>query len=127
MLRKSILTTAILLSLSSMALASGDDKRPSHFEGEPSKSAEQALQHLQTYNTRIRELLAKPSLSEADSLEIHESTYTLEKALQRLKADLEKLQEVLEKLHLSSENYQQAEVRKYGPEYLALSKKIFGR
>ncbi len=98
------LTLAALLVLTGcFSLTSFASERPDHFKGEPAETIEQALANFSAYNTRLSEILEQEELTMADLAQIHQLTYTLENALERIDDDLENLAEILETLHLSSE------------------------
>lgn len=104
----------------SLAVAGGvlaDDDRPSHFKGVASPDLQTAVAHLAEYNNRLEELL-KGELTAADMMQVHELTYTLEQALERIDDELDDLADTLEEVHLASENMQRDELKKIAPVYL---------
>ncbi|SFL94493.1 DUF6746 family protein [Marinobacter zhejiangensis] len=93
--------TAALALLIVTGTATANDS-PDHFDGIPSNSLPQALEHLEAYNTQLASLLAQP-MDVATMAEIHQLTYTLENALERMQEALEQLSETLESVHKDSE------------------------
>lgn len=111
----------LLLALATPALA---DERPDHFKGEPAETLEQALSNLSEYNAKLSELLAKDDLTPVDMHEVHQLTYTLENALQRLDREVDSLAETLEEVHLASESADSGTVREQGKAYLQKAGKL---
>ncbi len=97
------------------------ENQPSHFEGQPAKTDEQARQNLKQYNAKLRSLLDKQELSASDLGEIHRISYTLENAVQQLDPEVDWIAEYLEAVHLASERTERDTVRKKGRAYLAAS------
>ncbi|MFN2287813.1 MAG: DUF6746 family protein [Chromatocurvus sp.] len=101
-MKKGILTATLLLS--SLVLGSaGASERLDHFKGHPSEDIEQAAKNFLDYNQRLAVLVERDRLSAVDLSTVHELTYTLENALERMKEDLEALAEALEEAHVASE------------------------
>ncbi|MDT7525066.1 MAG: DUF6746 family protein [Pseudidiomarina maritima] len=99
------------------------DDRPDHFKGKPSENLEQALDNLREYNKKLAEVL-NGELTPQKMGEIHQLTYTLEVALQRLETEVDDLQDVLEEVHKGSEHMDFDKVKKNGKQYLQTSGKI---
>jgi hypothetical protein len=113
LLRASLLTVAFGFALPALA-----DDRPQHFEGEPAESLEQALANFAEYNARIAAVLEQDELDPTDLGRIHELTYTLENALERIDDEYDRLEEQLEELHLASEGADTDKARQLGETYL---------
>lgn len=113
----SLLFAGALLAFGLSDLALADD-RPDHFKGEKAETLGEALTHLSSYNARLEAILAKDELGPEDTAEIHQITYTLENALDRIKSEVEDLEETLEKVHVASERYEVGTVRSQGRRYL---------
>jgi|SRR5690554_7337778 len=105
----------VALSLSSAARAG---ERPDHYRGEPSPTLDAAMANLGEYNAQLAAILAKDELGPEDTARIHELTYTLENALDRIKSGVEDLEDALEDVHVASERYQVEVVRTQGRKYL---------
>ena len=126
---KKYLGTSAFLSLVLSGLCGvvwADDDRVEHFEGKSAQTIEQALENLQVANRQLEVLLASEPINAGVSYEIHQLTYTLENALERLEDELEQAQETLERVHLASEANQGDVLAKEGPRYLDLSQRLFG-
>ena len=120
---KKLITASILLaSTASFAHHHGD--RPDHYEGKPSESLEQALANFAETNARIAEILAQDELTVTDLATIHELTYTLENALERMDEEYDLMQAQLEELHLASEGADIEHARKLGQTYLENAKRF---
>lgn len=105
----------LVLSLPSIAQ---DDERPDHFKGEASPTLQAAMTNLGEYNSQLAEILAKDELGPEDTARIHELTYTLERALAKIKSEVEDLEETLEDVHVASERYEVDVVKTQGRKYL---------
>ncbi len=118
-------TSAIIFvcafGFSTWALASED--RPEHFKGKVSETLDQALAHFSEHNQRLAKIMAKESLSPEDIALVHELTYTLENALQKMKADFSALTNNLENVHLASETTDGAKVKARALQYLKATPK----
>lgn len=117
------------LSLVSVALlmAAGTaqaDDRPAHFKGEAAPSWEVAVTNLTEYNQRLAELVNKDKLTAEDLGQVHQLTYTLENALERMEDEIDEIGETLEKVHVASETNEPDTVKKEGEKYLTDVKNI---
>ena len=115
------LAPACLLVVALPALA---DERPDHFKGKPAGTVEQAIANLNESHPKLEALVEKDSLSPQELHEIHVLTYTLENALETLRAEHARLAEVLEEVHLASESADSATVKRGGREYLELAEQL---
>lgn len=115
---KKILTLASAALLMIAGTAQADD-RPSHFKGEASPSWEVAVTNLTEYNERLAKLVSKDELTAEDLNQVHQLTYTLENALERMEDEIEDIAETLEKVHVASETNQPDTVKKEGEKYLS--------
>lgn len=91
--------------------AFGDDD--DHFEGLPSDTLEQAVANLRTHTALLEARLAGPVDQEA-MMDIHEISYTLENAMERLSTETARLADALEEVHLASEQWDEETVREQG-------------
>ena len=111
---QSVLIAATGLLLSAAVPASDVD----HYEGKKAETLEEAVTHLREYNGRLEALLDKEELSADDHARVHELSYTLENALQRIEKELPGIAEDLESVHLASERQEAETVRSDGRKYL---------
>jgi len=111
-----IVATAAVISLGCVASADAGDVE--HYEGEPSKTLEQAVENFSAYNAKLAGVLEKDSLSMADIQQVHEYTYTLERAVAKMRAELDDLAVTLEEVHQASEGEDAARLRGVTQRYL---------
>lgn len=97
-----------------------DDERAEHFEGKAAEDIAEARANLAAANAELRQLLAQDELSSADMARVHELSYTMENALQRVQTDLEEAAVALEEVHLASEEMDRETVNQQAPAYLDL-------
>lgn len=117
-LRHAVAVTASLL-VAVPAIASDSD----HFKGEPANTLEQAIANFSEYNHKLDQVLTEELTPETMN-EVHQLTYTLENALQKLDNEIDELEETLEKVHKASEHTDPDTVRSAGEKYLTNSRKI---
>lgn len=108
---------------SALAFDAPAQERFDHFKGEQSTSLEEALANFAEYNEKL-EVVLNGELEPADMAEIHQLTYTLENALERINIELAQLAETLEEVHLGSEQLAYDRVREAARLYLETARKI---
>lgn len=113
-----------LLMTSSVIAGHDDAQRIDHYEALPAESLEQALTNLDSHGRELAALIAKGTLDTEDMVKIHELTYTLENALERLRNELEQTADVLEEVHLGSETMDQPRVMDNARRYLDVMNQI---
>ena len=104
---KTPITVVLTASLSVLALAAfahHDEERIDHYEGKASETLEQAFANFAETNAAIAEILAQDEVTLMDMAKIHEMTYTLENALERIDDEYDELEDMLEEFHLASES-----------------------
>lgn len=94
------------------------EERPDHFKPQPSPTLEAALSNLSEFNPQLATLLEKETLSPQDLNQVHQLTYTLENALERLESERARVAELLEEVHVASERADSATVKASGRAYL---------
>lgn len=118
--------TSVLLALTAGLIFNGvlmaSDSQ--HFKGEPSKTLEQAVKNFSVTNQKLATIMQKDKLEPIDMGEIHQLTYTLENALEKIQDELKKIEDLLEDVHQASEKGQYDKALKQGREYLSKSQKI---
>ena len=118
-------TIAFIALMIHASAAFGDsDDRVEHFKGKPSNSLAQAFQNLEEGNQALAELLKAPITAET-SYDIHQLTYTLENALERIEDEMDRLEDTLETVHLASEANRADRLERYGQQYLDLARALF--
>lgn len=118
--RPLLLAAALSFTLPGFA---SPDERPAHFKGEPSTTLEEAFGNLASYNRKLETLLAGELTPQAMA-EIHQITYTLENALQKIESEVDDLAETLEEVHVASEHNDTVTTREKGKVYLEVSKRL---
>lgn len=111
-----MVATAALIGLG--CVVSADASEVDHYEGEPSQTLEQAVQNFTAYNAKLAGLLDQENLSMADIQQVHEYTYTLERALAKMQDELGDLAVTLEEVHQASEGEDAAALRGVTQRYL---------
>lgn len=119
--RPLLLATAFALAMPTFTALADDE--PEHFEGEPSRTLEEALSNLTTYNKKLEKLLEGEMTPEKMG-EIHILTYTLENALERIEDEVDELADTLEEVHKASERAEDDTVMQKGKLYLEGSGKL---
>jgi len=113
-----LFTMVVALMFSMSPVLASDDDRADHFEGEPSRTLPEAIENFREANARLEQLLAQENPDTQVVFEIHQLTYTLENALDKIEDEVEDLADVLEEVHLASERNDGATVQERGREYL---------
>lgn len=117
----SVIALAVALGFSPLVSA---ETRPEHFQGEPAETLEQAISNFSQYNAKLEDILEKQTLTPEDLHEVHQLTYTLENALQKIDAEYKDLAEALETVHIASESAQPGTVQTEGKAYLETARKL---
>lgn len=113
-----VMLSASLACATPGVLLASDDDRPDHFKGKPSETLEQAVGNFSEYNQKLADMLQQQNLSAEDIYKIHNLTYTLENALEKIEDEVEALEEVLEEVHKASERADGDTVSTRGKVYL---------
>lgn len=116
-----LLPLTLTAALMSPAIASAEDV--SHYPAKSADTLEQALTNFNEYNGRL-ELLLAGNLEGADLAQVHELTYTLENALEKIRVETGEMAESLEEVHLASERADSEAVRRHGFIYLGAAKRV---
>ena len=124
MIRVFVLSTFFFLIFAGSVSA---DQRPQHYEGKAADTLAVAFENLAETNTRIAQLVADGDMQPEELSELHQLTYTAENSLGKITEELEALKEVLEVIHLSSEDFDSATVLKQAPVYLNASQELLGK
>lgn len=115
------LTLACTLALTLPAIA---NEHPDHYQGKPAATLEQALTNLKEYNAKLAALVKKDGLSSEELGQVHQLTYTLENALEKLRDEHTRLAQVLEEVHKASEHAHVDTVKQSGRDYLKRVQKL---
>lgn len=122
-MKKMTLLVAGLFALGLSAVVQAE-ARPDHFKGRPSETLEQAVANFSEYNGKLADLLTKDALSPNDLHQVHELTYTLENALEKINAELTELAKTLEAVHVASESGDAKTTKEEGARYLDTARKV---
>jgi len=109
---------AVVLSLGLSVLSVSAEDQPDHFEGKDSETLEEAIENLESSSERMEELLEEEDLRGSPMGELHRLTYTLEKAMAKIREETGLMAEDLEQAHLGSEAGDVERVRRYGEKFL---------
>lgn len=120
-------TLAFIALMAWSVVGHADSSRVDHYEGEAAESLEEALVHLTEYNQRLAAMIDNDSLTPSELNEIHQLTYTLENALERIRIDVASIAETLEEVHLGSEQADVQHVRERAQAYLDASQPLTGQ
>ncbi|MFV0456769.1 MAG: DUF6746 family protein [Pseudomonas sp.] len=118
----SMLFTGAVLTLGLASAAHAD--RPDHFKGKPAETLSAAVVNFSDYNQQLAAVLAKDKLEPVDMAKVHELTYTLENALEKISAEMTALAETLEEVHVASEKLDANTVQTQGQKYLGTAREI---
>ncbi|ANB03296.1 DUF6746 family protein [Ectothiorhodospira sp. BSL-9] len=122
-MKKYLMIAALTAGMAMSSTAALAD-RVDHFKGKSADTLEQALENFVEYNRKLEAALAGDELTPEAVAHIHELTYTLENALERMKQDLAELADTLEEVHLASEVNDVERIREEGRKYLDVANKI---
>ena len=92
-------------------------------EAQPSRNLAEAVGNFSAYNTRLEQAMAQ-GLNQANLAEIHELTYTLKAALEKINEEMDGLTDTLEEIHIASEAQNAAQVQRYGSDYLKTARTV---
>lgn len=114
----------LITSLLSIGTVFADNDRPDHYKGEPSENLAQAIANLETYSQELAAIL-EDELTPEKMAEVHQLSYTLENALERIDEDVDQLQEWLEEVHVGSEHMEYERVKEQGDQFVSGSAPLY--
>lgn len=123
MKKLSLLFTGAIFALS-LSVTAYADERPDHFRGKTAETLAEAVANFSEYNEKLSAVLAQGSLEPKDMVKVHELTYTLENALEKIQSELVELAETLEEVHVASEEMEADAVTTHGQKYLEAAREI---
>ena len=115
-LKGAVLTVGLAAAAGAVA-----DEQTGHFKGLAASDLQTAVSNFSEYNNRLEKALSG-ELTNDDLVTIHQLTYTLENALEKINVDLEELAQTLEKVHVASETFNRDALKEAGPVYLKTSR-----
>ena len=107
---------AVLIGTTLFSANASDDD--AHFKAIVSTDIASALCNLKTYNAELQQVTGEKDVDTMGMLKVHELTYTLENALQKIQAELTTIAADLEEVHQSSESHDQTKVKSYTEKYI---------
>lgn len=117
------IAATFLLALMATGNATASD-RVDHFKGLPADTLEEAVRNFSEYNERLAAIVAQEELSAADMATVHELTYTLENALERINQEFAALADSLEEVHVASETDDREDTQAKGQAYLETARTV---
>lgn len=121
---KKLLTLLMLVVFLGYSAFAAAEEKSDHFKGKPSETLEAALSNFTEYNDKLSAILKQDKLSPVDMQHIHELTYTLENALEKINASMLELAVLLEAVHVGSESGDTAATQAEGARYLDMARQI---
>lgn len=116
-MKKILAITALTATAFGLNAAWADSDKVQHFKGLDAPDLSTALTNLSEYNQKLSQVISKENLTAEDLAEIHQLTYTLENAIERIEDEVEDIGEILENVHVASETMEpetaQSEAKKY--------------
>lgn len=116
--------TALIAALALCAMPVVADDRIDHYAAEESATLAEALENFSTFNNRVEAVLTRPVMTRDNMEDIHQLTYTLEVALERIIAEATELADLLEEVHLASEGADAEKLIRLTTSYLAISRQL---
>jgi len=92
-------------------------------EAVPSNTLAEAVSNFSAYNAQLDQALNQELTAERMA-HIHELTYTLKVALERINEEMDGLTDTLEEIHISSEAQDADELKAYGADYLKTARTV---
>lgn len=120
-MKRSLIAVATAAALFSSAMVHAE--RPEHYKGLQANTLDEAVTNFSEYNDKLAEVL-RGELDPVAMNEVHQLTYTLENALDKITEEFVSLAETLEEVHLASESNDPETVRNSGKAYLEVSRKV---
>lgn len=99
------------------------DERPEHFKGLPSPDLATAVKNFNEYNQLLANQLSG-ELTPQTLAEIHQLTYTLEIALEKIGAEVTALADTLEEVHVASETDEPKKLAEEGKKYMQVVQEL---
>ena len=115
---KTFSAVALLVSFMSTPLLATD---VDHYKGKPSPDLKSALCNLQSHDADFKAMIGNDPMKVEDLAKLHQMTYTMEVALQKVQQELVKAAESLEKVHKASEVLAGDNVKVTAPDYLNIT------
>lgn len=92
-------------------------------DAQPSRNLAEAVKNFSEYNTRLEQTMAQ-GLTPQNMAQIHELTYTLKDALEKINEEMDGLTDTLEEIHIASEAQDADEVKNHAIDYLKTARTV---
>ncbi|MCW8158518.1 hypothetical protein D7243_20295 [Stutzerimonas stutzeri] len=92
-------------------------------DAQPSRNLAEAVKNFSDYNNRLEQAMAQ-GLTPESMAQIHELTYTLKDALDKINEEMGDLTDTLEEIHIASEAKDAEEVESHTTEYLKTARTV---
>lgn len=92
-------------------------------DAQPSRNLAEAVKNFSDYNSRLEQALAQGQTPE-NMAHIHELTYTLKAALEKIVEEMDGLNDTLEEIHIASEAENADDLKSYGTDYLKTARTV---
>ncbi|SNX58988.1 hypothetical protein SAMN06296273_0450 [Nitrosomonas ureae] len=122
-MKRPVFLTASILILGFSTFASASE-RPDHFKGKSANTLKEAVINFSEHNAKLEEILTKENLTPEELYNVHQLTYTLEKALKKINEEFVELAETLEKVHVASETADAETAKNQGLRYLETARQV---
>ena len=126
---KKMLTITIAAMMTTAAIAGGDDIK--HYDAQSIKDSASAIQILKNAEGALFKTLSLPEISSNDYEELHQTSYTMEAAIEKIENDnayskevVKPLSNVIHDIHEASEDYKKSDLEKASQEYSELLKAL---
>lgn len=111
------LTPLLMATTLAFSTHSFAQERVDHFKGMPSPDLATAVSNFSQYNDKLADKL-NGELTPSALAEIHQLTYTLEIALEKIGDEVKALADTLEEVHIASETGQPEKLAEEGKKYM---------
>lgn len=95
-----------------------------HYQAKESKTLVEAVANFKEYNAKMAELIVDGKIPAQNMPKVHELTYTLEVALEKIASDMTELKDTLERVHKASEMMKSDEAVKEAQAYLEVANTV---
>lgn len=116
--------TALIVALAMGAMPVFAEEKVDHYAAETSADLAEAMVNFSTYNTHMADILAQSEMTRDRMEDIHQLTYTLEVALEKIITEAQELAERLEEVHLASEDSDPDKLTALATSYLAIARQL---
>lgn len=116
--------TALIVALAMGAMPVFAEEKVDHYAAETAADLAEAMVNFSTYNKHMADILAQSEMTRDRMEDIHQLTYTLEVALEKIITEAQDLAERLEEVHLASEDSDADKLTALATSYLAIARQL---